>query len=346
MTDSAFTSEADARNSPSPDLDLDPFLDLEDEIDRLRREKNAVILAHVYQDGEIQDVADFVGDSLDLSRAAAATDAEVIVFCGVRFMAEVAKILSPGKTVILPDLEAGCSLEQSCPPEQFRAFRNAHPDHVALSYINCSAEVKALSDIIVTSSNAEAIISQIPIDQPILFAPDKYLGAYLARKTGRDMALWPGTCVVHEQFSLRELVRLKTLYPDAPVAAHPECQEEILREADHIGSTSSLTAFVIASPAQRFIIATEPQIIHQMEKLAPGKTFIGAPGSDGCIGCNNCPFMALNTVEKLYLALRDLTPQIDLPESLRVAAEKPLRRMLEMSPPKPAARAPRARAVA
>ena len=346
MTDSAFTSEADARNTPSPDLDLDPFLDPEDEIDRLRQEKNAVILAHVYQDGDIQDAADFVGDSLDLSRKAAATDADVIVFCGVRFMAQVAKILSPGKTVILPDLEAGCSLEESCPPDQFRAFRDAHPDHVAISYINCSAEVKALSDVIVTSSNAEAIIDQIPFDQPILFAPDKYLGGYLARKTGRDMALWPGTCVVHEQFSLRELVRLKTLYPDAPVAAHPECQEEILREADHIGSTSSLTEFVTTSPARRFIIATEPKIIHQMEKQAPGKTFIGAPGSDGCIGCNNCPFMALNTIEKLYLSLRDLQPQIDLPESLRVKAEKPLRRMLEMSPPKPAVRALRARAVA
>jgi len=346
MTENAYASEADAENLFSSELDFDPFLDLEDEIIRLRQEKNAVILAHVYQDGEIQDVADFVGDSLDLSRKAAATDADVIVFCGVRFMAEVAKILSPGKTVILPDLEAGCSLEESCPPDQFRIFREAHPDHIALSYINCSAEVKALSDIIVTSSNAEAIVDQIPMDQPILFAPDKYLGGYLARKTGRDMTLWPGTCVVHEQFSLRELVRLKTLHPNAPVAAHPECPEDILREADHIGSTSSLTNFVTTSPAQEFIIATEPKIIHQMEKVAPGKTFIGAPGSDGCVGCNNCPFMALNTMEKLYLALRDGTPQIQLPEDLRVAAEKPLRRMLEMSPMKPVTETARARAVA
>ena len=339
MTDSAFTSQADAANTPSSSQALDPFLDLEDEIDRLRREKNAVILAHVYQDGEIQDVADFVGDSLDLSRKA-----DVIVFCGVRFMAEVAKILSPGKTVILPDLEAGCSLEQSCPPDQFRMFRDAHPDHLVLSYINCSAEVKALSDIIVTSSNAEAIINQIPKDRPILFAPDKYLGGYLARKSGRDMTLWPGTCVVHEQFSLRELVRLKTIYPNALVAAHPECPEDILREADHVGSTSSLTEFVTTSPAQQFIIATEPKIIHQMEKQAPGKTFIGAPGADGCIGCNNCPFMALNTIEKLYLSLRDLGPEIQLPEDLRAAAEKPLRRMLEMSPPKRLAQVSRTRA--
>lgn len=346
MTDNAFSSEADTENSLAPDLDLDPFLDLEEEIERLRQEKNAVILAHVYQDAEIQDVADFVGDSLDLSRKAAATDADVIVFCGVRFMAEVAKILSPDKTVILPDLEAGCSLEQSCPPDQFRAFRDAHPDHMVLSYINCSAEVKALSDIIVTSSNAEAIINQIPVDQPILFAPDKYLGGYLARKTGRDMTLWPGTCVVHEQFSLRELVRLKTLHPNAPVAAHPECPEDILREADHIGSTSSLIEYVTTSPAAEFIIATEPKIIHQMEKLAPGKTFIGAPGSDGCIGCNNCPFMALNTLEKLYLSLRDLSPAIELPEDLRVAAERPLRRMLEMSPAKTIIPSARARAVA
>jgi quinolinate synthase len=346
MTDTAYASEADAENLSSTDLDFDPFLDLEEEINRLRQEKNAVILAHVYQDSEIQDIADFVGDSLDLSRKAAATDADIIVFCGVRFMAEVAKILSPGKTVILPDLEAGCSLEQSCPPDKFRVFREAHPDHIALSYINCSAEVKALSDIIVTSSNAEAIINQIPKSQPILFAPDKYLGSFLARKTGRNMTLWPGTCVVHEQFSLRELVRLKTLHPEALVAAHPECPEDILREADHIGSTSSLTEFVITSDAPEFIIATEPKIIHQMEKLAPGKTFIGAPGSDGCIGCNNCPFMALNTLEKLYVALRDQTPEIQLPEKLRVAAEKPLRQMLEMSPLKAVTGTSRPRAVA
>jgi quinolinate synthase len=312
--------------------DIDPALDLAAEIDRLRREKNAVILAHYYQDGEIQDIADFVGDSLDLSRRAAATDADVIVFCGVRFMAEVAKILSPSKTVLLPDMAAGCSLEDSCQPGPFKAFRERHPDHVAITYINCSAEVKALSDIIVTSSNAEAIIRQIPADKPILFAPDRHLGAYLARKTGREMTLWPGTCIVHERFSERELVRLKARHPAALVAAHPECPEAILRLSDHIGSTRSLLDFVLASPAEEFIIATEPGIIHQMEKQAPHKRFIGAPGADGQCSCNACPFMALNTMEKLYLAMINMTPEITLPEELRRAALKPLERMLAMSP--------------
>ncbi len=319
-------------------LDIDPFLDLEAEIDRLRRERNAVILAHFYQESEIQDLADFVGDSLDLSRKAAATDADVIAFCGVRFMAETAKILSPDKIVVLPDMEAGCSLEESCQPDDFRRFRAEHPDHLALTYVNCSAEIKALSDIIVTSSNAEAIIRQIPEDQPILFAPDQYLGGYLKRKTGRDMVLWPGTCIVHEQFSERELVRLKSQHAGAPVAAHPECPDHILRHADHVGSTSSILKFVTESPADKFIIATEPHIIHQMEKRAPGKTFIGVPGADGQCNCNNCPFMALNTMEKLYLCLRDLRPRIEVPEDIRIKALKPLERMLEMSPP-PATRA-------
>ena len=313
--------------------DIDPALDLPAEIDRLRREKNAVILAHFYQDGEIQDIADFVGDSLDLSRKAATTKADVIVFCGVRFMAEVAKILSPSKTVLLPDMAAGCSLEDSCQPGPFKAFREQHPDHVAITYINCSAEVKALSDIICTSSNAEAIIRQIPADQPILFAPDRHLGAYLVRKTGREMTLWPGTCIVHERFSERELVRLKTRHPAAVVAAHPECPEAILALSDHVGSTSALLKFVLASPAEEFIIATEPGIIHQMEKQAPHKRFIGAPGADGQCSCNTCPFMALNTTEKLYLALVNMAPEIDLPEDLRLAALKPLERMLAMSPP-------------
>jgi quinolinate synthase len=317
---------------PTP-IGVDPTLDLVSEINRLRREKTAVILAHYYQEGDIQDVADFVGDSLDLSRKAAATDADIIVFCGVKFMAEVAKILSPTKKVLLPDLKAGCSLEDSCPPDDFKAFREAHPDHVSLTYINCSAEVKALSDIIITSSNAEHIINQIPADKPILMAPDRHLGAYLARKTGRDMVLWPGTCIVHERFSEEELIKLKARYPNAPVAAHPECPEHILAHADHVGSTSSILKFAIGHEADTFIIATEPHIIHQMEKAAPHKTFIGAPGADGNCSCNNCPFMALNTMEKLYLCLRDETPEITVPEDIRVKALRPLERMLEMSPP-------------
>jgi len=313
---------------------LDPTMDLVAEILRLKREKNAVILAHYYQAAEIQDIADFVGDSLDLSRKAAATDADVIAFCGVRFMAEVAKILSPEKIVILPDMAAGCSLEDSCPPDEFAKFRAAHPDHISLTYINCSAAVKAHSDIIVTSSNAEAIVAQIPHDQPIIFAPDKYLGGYIARKTGREMLLWDGSCIVHEQFSERELIKLKAQHPHAPVAAHPECPGHILDHADHIGSTSSILKFAHDTDADTIIVATEPHIIHQMEKDAPHKTFIGAPGADGNCNCNNCPFMALNTMQKLYLSLRDLEPQIHLDEETRVKAEVPLKRMLEMSPKK------------
>jgi quinolinate synthase len=320
---------------------IDPGLDLEVEIDRLRDEKNAVILAHYYQEGEIQDLADFVGDSLDLSRRAAATDADIIVFCGVRFMAEGAKILNPQKTVLLPDAEAGCSLEESCPPEAFRRFREAHPDHVAITYINCSAEVKALSDIIVTSSNAEAILRQIPADRPILFAPDRHLGAFLSRRTGREMLLWPGACVVHEQFSERELVRLKVRHPGALIAAHPECPEAILRHADHIGSTRSLLEFVVASEAEEFLIGTEPGIIHQMEKRAPDKRFIPIPGSDESCACNQCPYMALNTLEKVYLCMMNGAPRVEIPETLRGAALKPLRRMLEMTPA-PAATTPAA----
>jgi len=311
---------------------IEPGLDVRAGIERLRRERNAVILAHYYQDSEIQDLADFVGDSLDLSRKAAATEAEVIAFCGVRFMAEVAKILSPQKTVVLPDMAAGCSLEDSCPPDQFAAFRKAHPDHLSLTYINCSAEVKALSDIIVTSSSAEHIINQLPKDQKILFAPDRHLGAYLARKTGRDMLLWEGACIVHEQFSEKELIKLKVQYPDAPVAAHPECPGHILDLADHVGSTSAILKFAIASPAKTIIVATEPHIIHQMQKAAPDKLFVGAPGADGNCSCNNCPFMALNTLEKLYLALRDLKPALDVPEDIRLGAKRSLDRMLDMAP--------------
>jgi quinolinate synthase len=326
--DSVIRADAHALSA----ADIDPGLDLEAEIDRLRDEKNAVILAHYYQEGEIQDLADFVGDSLDLSRRAAATDAAVIVFCGVRFMAEGAKILSPEKTVLLPDAEAGCSLEESCQPEEFRRFREAHPDHLAITYINCSAEVKALSDIIVTSSNAEAIVRQIPEETPILFAPDRHLGAWLARRVGRDMLLWPGSCVVHEQFSERELVRLKVRHPGILVAAHPECPEAILRHADHIGSTRSLLEFVVESEAEEFLIGTEPGIIHQMEKRAPDKRFIPIPGTDESCACNQCPYMALNTLEKLYLCLMNGAPRIEIPKTLRSAALKPLRRMLDMTP--------------
>jgi len=303
------------------------------EISRLRTEKNTVILAHYYQDGRIQDLADFVGDSLDLSRKAASTDADVIVFCGVRFMAEVAKILSPEKTVVLPDMAAGCSLEDSCPADDFAAFRAKHPDHISLTYINCSAAVKAHSDIIITSSNARHIIDQIPKDQPILLAPDQHLGGYLAKETGREMVLWPGSCIVHEQFSEKELIKLKTVHPDAPVAAHPECPAHILSHADHVGSTSSILKYVSGHEASTFIIATEPGIMHQMQKTSPEKTFIGAPGMDGLCNCNQCPFMALNTLEKLRDCLRDLTPTIEISEAERRAAKAPLDRMLDMSPP-------------
>ncbi|HEV2747369.1 MAG TPA: quinolinate synthase NadA [Allosphingosinicella sp.] len=314
----------------APNLSL-RGLDIRAEIDRLRRERNAVILAHYYQEPALQDIADFVGDSLDLSRKAEATDAEVIAFCGVRFMAETAKILSPQKIVVLPDMDAGCSLEDSCPPDQFRAFREAHPDHIALTYINCSAAVKALSDIIVTSSSAEIILSQIPKEQKIIFGPDKHLGGYLARKTGRDMLLWPGVCIVHEAFSETELLKLKAQHPGAPVLAHPECPPHILDHADHVGSTSSILDYALRSPDPLLIVATEPHIIHQMEKAAPHKQFIGAPGADGNCNCNMCPYMALNTMEKLYVALRDLEPRIELDEELRLDAKKSLDRMLDMA---------------
>jgi len=312
---------------------MDPLIDVEAEIGRLREEMNAVILAHFYQDPEIQDLADFVGDSLDLSRRAAATGADVIVFCGVRFMGEVAKILNPSKTVLLPDAEAGCSLEESCQAEDFKAYRDKNPDHLAITYINCSAEVKALSDIIVTSSNAVAIIDQIPENQPILFAPDRHLGRYLAAKSGRHMELWPGTCVVHDQFSERQAVKLKVHHPGALLIAHPECPEPMLKLADFIGSTRSLLEFVQSSTAGEFIIATEPHIIHQMKKKAPAKTFIPAPGADGGCDCANCPFMELNTLDKLYLCMANRAPRFELGEGLRLAALKPLQRMLDMSPP-------------
>jgi quinolinate synthase len=306
-------------------------VDIRDEIQRLKKERNAIILAHYYQKPEIQDIADYVGDSLELSRKAQATDAEVIAFCGVRFMAETAKILSPEKTVVLPDMNAGCSLEDSCPPDQFRAFREAHPDHIALTYINCSTEVKALSDIIVTSSSAEKILAQIPESQPIIFGPDKHLGGYLKRKLGRDMLLWPGVCIVHEAFSETELVKLKQQHPGAPVAAHPECPAHIVEHADYVGSTSGILNFAKTFPGNTLIVATEPHIIHQMEKALPQKTFIGAPGADGNCNCNICPYMALNTMEKLLAALRDLAPQVHIEDDLRLQAKKSLDRMLEMA---------------
>lgn len=318
----------DARNGIGGSLS---GVDLLAEIDRLRKERNAVILAHYYQRPEIQDLADFVGDSLDLSRKAAETDADVIAFCGVRFMAETAKILSPDKTVILPDMDAGCSLEDSCPPDQFAKFRADHPDHIALTYINCSAEVKGLSDIIVTSSSAEKILSQIPASQKIIFGPDKHLGGYLSRKTGRDMLLWPGVCIVHEAFSETELLKLKAQHPDAPVLAHPECPPHVLDHADYVGSTSGILEYAKTTSAETVIVATEPHIIHQMEKAVPEKLFIGAPGADGNCNCNICPYMALNTVEKLYIALRDLEPRIEIEEGLRLRAKKSLDRMLAMA---------------
>src|ERR1700676_3151978 len=305
-------------------------LDLEQEIMRLKREMNAVILAHYYQDSEIQDLADFVGDSLQLSQQAAATQADVIVFAGVLFMAETAKILNPGKLVLLPDLNAGCSLADGCPADLFQQFRRRFSDHLVISYINCSAEVKALSDIICTSSNAEKIIRQIPPEQPILFAPDQHLGRYLIKKTGRELRLWPGSCMVHELFSERSLVQLKERRPRAVVLAHPECTEAVLRHADYIGSTTGILNFAKQSPATEFIVATESGILHQMEKACPDKTFISAPGEGGC-SCSECPYMRLNTMEKLYLCMRDRKPEITLEEGLPQRALGPIIRMLEMS---------------
>lgn len=306
-------------------------IDLREEIDRLRTERKAVILAHYYQKPELQDLADFVGDSLELSRKAAETDAEVIAFCGVKFMAETAKILSPEKIVVLPDMDAGCSLEDSCPPEKFKAFRERHPDHIALTYINCSTEVKALSDVIVTSSSAETILAQIPREQKIIFGPDRHLGGWLNRKFDREMLLWPGVCIVHEAFSETELLKLKAQHPSAPIAAHPECPPHIIEHADMVGSTSAILNFAKDFPGDTLIVATEPHIMHQMQKALPEKTFIGAPGADGNCNCNICPYMALNNLEKLYLCLRDLTPRIEIEENLRLAAKKSLDRMLEMA---------------
>lgn len=305
-------------------------MDYIQEIIKLKKERNAVILAHFYQESEIQDLADYVEDSLGLARRAQKTNADVIVFAGVHFMAETAKILNPTKTVVIPDLEAGCSLADSCPADKFLEFKKQHPDHIVISYINCTAEIKALSDIICTSSNAEKIVRQIPKDQKIIFAPDKNLGAYLAKTIGREMVLWNGSCIVHEIFSEKKLVQLKVRYPNAKVIAHPECEEHILKYADFIGSTSRLLEFSQKDPAQEFIVLTEAGILHQMEKAAPHKKFYAAPPDANC-ACNECPHMKKNTLEKLYLCLRDLKPEITMPEELRLAALKPLQKMFELT---------------
>ena len=296
----------------------------------LKRELNAVILAHYYQDPDIQDVADYLGDSLGLSQQAAQTDADVIVFAGVHFMAETAKILNPTKLVLLPDLNAGCSLADSCPPDEFAKFKAKHPDHLVISYINCTADIKAMSDIICTSANAVKIVNQIPADQPLIFAPDRNLGRYVIEQTGRDMVLWQGSCIVHETFSEKKMVQLKIQYSDAEVIAHPECEEAVLRHADYIGSTTALLKYCQSSDRTSFIVVTEPGIIHQMQKAAPNKQFIPAPPMNNC-ACNECPHMRLNTLEKLYLAMKSRTPEITLPEATRIAALRPIQRMLSMS---------------
>ncbi|MCY7286055.1 MAG: quinolinate synthase NadA [Cyanobacteria bacterium CAN_BIN43] len=296
----------------------------------LKRELNAVVLAHYYQDPDIQDIADYIGDSLGLSQQAASTEADVIVFAGVHFMAETAKILNPHKLVLLPDLNAGCSLADSCPPAAFAQFKAAHPDHIVISYINCTAEIKAMSDIICTSSNAVNIVRQIPTDQPIIFAPDRNLGRYVMEQTGRDMVLWQGSCIVHETFSEKKLVQLQIEHPEAEIIAHPECEPPVLRHASYIGSTTALLNYSQRSPRSAFIVATEPGIIHQMQKQAPDKLFIPAPPMSNC-ACNECPYMRLNTLEKLYWAMKTRTPEITLPEEIQVAALRPIQRMLAMS---------------
>ncbi len=305
-------------------------LNLEEEILSLKKKLNAVILAHYYQESEIQDLADHIGDSLELARRAASTEADVIVFAGVHFMAETAKILNPAKKVLLPDLNAGCSLAEGCPAPLFKKFREAHPEHLVISYINCSAAVKALSDIICTSSNAVKIVEQLPIEQKIIFAPDKNLGRYIIKKTGRDMLLWNGSCIVHETFSDKKIIQLKLENPNALLIAHPECEEPILNRADFVGSTSALLKFTIENPANEFIVATEEGIIYQMQKASPGKIFIPAPPDANCL-CNECPYMKLNTMEKLYLCMKEGRPEITLDEDIRLKALKPIQRMLEMS---------------
>src|SRR5215213_2673965 len=312
------------------DVDVDPSVDLFHEIEQLKKEKNAVVLAHYYQEPDIQDVADYIGDSLGLAQQAAKTDADMIIFAGVHFMAETAKILNPSKKVVIPDLKAGCSLSDSCPPPLFKKFREQHPDHIVISYINCSAGIKALSDVIVTSSNAKIIVESFAKDQKIIFAPDKNLGAYINKVTGRDMLLWNGACMVHEIFSLEKITRLKVRHPEAKFIAHPECEDAVLRLADFIGSTTQLLAYAKQSPAKEFIVATEAGIIHQMVKQAPDKIIIPAPPNNSC-ACNDCPHMKRNTLEKVYLCMEYEQPEIIMEEELRVQAKKSLDRMLEIS---------------
>jgi quinolinate synthase len=312
------------------DVEIDPTLDLFAEINRLKKEKNAVLLAHYYQEPDIQDVADYIGDSLGLARQAEKTQADMIVFAGVHFMAETAKILNPTKKVVIPDLKAGCSLSDSCPPPLFKKFREENPDHVVISYINCSAGIKALSDVICTSSNAVAIVNSFPKEQPIIFAPDRNLGAYINNVTGRNMLLWNGACMVHEIFSLEKITKLKLRHPEAKLIAHPECEDPILKVADYIGSTTQLLKFTEKDPSKSFIVATETGILHQMMKNSPEKTFIPAPPDNAC-ACNDCPHMKLNTLEKLYLCMKYEQPEIFMEESLRLAAKKPMDRMLEIS---------------
>lgn len=300
------------------------------EINRLKKELNAVLLAHFYQEPDIQDIADHIGDSLQLAQAAEKTNADVIVFAGVHFMAETAKILNPDKLVLLPDMNAGCSLAEGCPADLLKKFKDKYPGHILISYINCSAEVKAISDIICTSSNAEKIIRQIPESQKIIFAPDKNLGSFIAKTTGREMVLWHGSCIVHETFSEKKIIELKLAHPGAKLIAHPECEPNILSNADFIGSTSALLNYVAENESREFIVATEPGILHQMEKKSPGKIFIQAPPEANC-SCNECPYMKLNTLEKLYLCMRDKTPEIILDKQIQEDALIPIKRMLEMS---------------
>lgn len=312
------------------DVQIDPTVDLFAEIERMKKEKNAVILAHYYQTADIQDIADFIGDSLQLAQRAEKTTADIILFAGVHFMAETAKILNPTKKVLLPDLKAGCSLADSCPAEDFAAFKKKFPGFAVVSYINCTAEIKALSDYIVTSSNAEIIVNSIPKEQGIIFAPDKNLGAYLVKKLNRDMVLWDGACMVHEIFSLEKICALKEKYPDAKLIAHPECEAPLLEIADYIGSTTNLLKFTMTDIAQEYIVATETGILHKMMQASPGKTFIPAPPENNC-ACNDCPHMKLNTLEKVYLCLKYETPELLMDENLRHAAKIPIDRMLEIS---------------
>ena len=324
------TAKANIETTGFLDIDIDVNIDLFAAIEKLKKEKNAIVLAHYYQEPDIQDVADFIGDSLGLAQQAEKTNADIIVFAGVHFMAETAKILNPNKKVLLPDLKAGCSLSDSAPPALFKMFKDKHPDHVVITYINCSAGIKALSDIICTSSNAEKIIESLPKDQKIIFAPDKNLGAYLNKKTGRNMVLWNGACMVHEIFSLEKITKLKIRHPKAKVIAHPECEAPVLAVADFIGSTTGLLKYTEKSEAEEFIVVTETGILHQMQKSNPNKTFIPAPPNNSC-ACNDCPHMKLNTLEKLYLCMEYETPEIIMDEALRQAALKPIQRMLEIS---------------